>query len=59
MGLVIIVKRIPDIEIFRADANLRPCQTSMKKLFAKIMNGFYSLVISAKSSIIDVFLKGS
>ena len=38
-----------------SEAYLEPLQTSkMKKLFAKIVNGFKPLTVFAKSSILDV-----
>ena len=41
---------------FRSEVNSEPCQTSKSELFVKTVNRFSPLIISVKSSILDVRL---
>ena len=43
------------MSIENSEAYLEPCQTSKTDIFAKIINGFQSLTIFAKSSITDIW----
>ena len=42
------------LELICSELYLEPCQTSKKVIFAIIADGFHSLPMCAKSSILDV-----
>ena len=48
-GMVSKIIKVPDSEVYS-----EPSQTSKMKCFVKIANGFQSLTVFAKSSILDV-----